>query len=58
MITRWRDGDADILIGFDAGYDVTRLAYLLADLAVRLLGRVRPGVRPLCGPAQYSSRSS
>jgi hypothetical protein len=34
-------GDPDILIVFDAGYDVTRLTYLLADLPVELLGRVR-----------------
>jgi hypothetical protein len=34
-------GDADILVVFDAGYDVTRLAHLLADLPVELLGRVR-----------------
>lgn len=34
-------GDADILVVFDAGYDVTRLAFLLADLPVVLLGRVR-----------------
>jgi hypothetical protein len=37
----WHDGDADILIVLDAGYDVTRLAFLLADLPVDLLGRVR-----------------
>ena len=37
----WREGDLDILIVFDAGYDVTRLAFLLADLPVQLLGRVR-----------------
>jgi hypothetical protein len=36
-----RPGDPDILIVFDAGYDVTRLAYLLTDLPVQLLGRVR-----------------
>jgi hypothetical protein len=36
-----RPGDPDILIVFDAGYDVTRLAYLLADLPVELLGRIR-----------------
>jgi hypothetical protein len=36
-----RPGDPDILIVFDAGYDVTRLAYLLADLPVELLGRLR-----------------
>ena len=37
----WRPGDPDILVVFDAGYDVTRLAYLLADLPVELLGRLR-----------------
>ena len=36
-----KPGDADILIVFDAGYDVTRLAHLLADLPVELLGRLR-----------------
>ena len=25
----WQPGDPDILIVFDAGYDMTRLAYLL-----------------------------
>src|ERR1035441_6915939 len=34
-------GDPDILVVFDAGYDVTRLAFLLADLPVELLGRLR-----------------
>jgi hypothetical protein len=34
-------GDADILVVFDAGYDVTRLAFLLRDLPVELLGRLR-----------------
>jgi hypothetical protein len=37
----WGEGDPAILIVFDAGYDVTRLAYLLADLPVELLGRLR-----------------
>ena len=37
----WREGDPAILVIFDAGYDVTRLAYLLADLPVELLGRLR-----------------
>jgi DDE superfamily endonuclease len=37
----WREGDPSILVIFDAGYDVTRLAYLLADLPVELLGRLR-----------------
>lgn len=38
---QWRDGDNDILIVADAGYDVTRLAFLLADLPVELIGRIR-----------------
>ena len=37
----WRDGDPAILVVFDAGYDVTRLAWLLADLPVSVLGRLR-----------------
>ncbi|MGI5488925.1 NF041680 family putative transposase [Microtetraspora malaysiensis] len=37
----WADGDPDILIVMDAGYDVTRLAFVLADLPVQLLGRIR-----------------
>ena len=35
----WREGDLPVLVVFDAGYDVTRLAWLLADLPVDLLGR-------------------
>jgi hypothetical protein len=37
----WREGDPAILVVFDAGYDVTRLAWLLADLPAELLGRLR-----------------
>ncbi|MFB6393565.1 transposase [Polymorphospora lycopeni] len=37
----WRDGDPEILIVCDTGYDVARLAFVLADLPVRLLGRIR-----------------
>jgi hypothetical protein len=37
----WRHGDPDILIVFDAGYDITRLTFLLAGLPVELLGRLR-----------------
>jgi hypothetical protein len=37
----WREDDPAILVIFDAGYDVTRLAWLLADLPVELLGRLR-----------------
>jgi DDE superfamily endonuclease len=38
---QWQPGQARILVVFDAGYDVTRLAFLLADLPLVLLGRVR-----------------
>jgi hypothetical protein len=37
----WQHGDPDILIVADAGYDITRLAFVLADLPVELLGRIR-----------------
>jgi hypothetical protein len=37
----WGEGDPAILVVFDAGYDVTRLASLLTDLPVELLGRLR-----------------
>src|SRR4051812_48707041 len=38
---QWREGDPPVLVVFDAGYDVTRLAWLLRDLPVDLLGRLR-----------------
>src|SRR5215472_1807997 len=37
----WSEGDPAILVIFDAGYDVTRLAWRLADLPVEVLGRLR-----------------
>jgi DDE superfamily endonuclease len=37
----WREGDRRILVIFDAGYDVPRLAFALADLPVEVLGRLR-----------------
>jgi hypothetical protein len=37
----WREGDPGILVVFDAGYDITRLAFLLTGLPVELLGRLR-----------------
>ena len=37
----WHDGDPDIVIVADAGYDITRLAFVLADLPVELVGRIR-----------------
>ena len=37
----WHDGDPDIVVVFDAGYDLTRLAWLLRDLPVEVIGRLR-----------------
>jgi hypothetical protein len=37
----WRDGDPDIIVVMDSGYDVIRLAWLLADLPVVLCARLR-----------------
>src|ERR1035437_1626529 len=38
---RWKPGDPDILIVLDAGYDLTRLAWLLAGLPLEITGRLR-----------------
>lgn len=38
---QWRTGDPDVLIVFDAGYDLARLAFLLTDLPVEIVGRIR-----------------
>jgi hypothetical protein len=37
----WREGDPPILVIFDAGYDIPRLSFLLADLPAEVLGRLR-----------------
>jgi hypothetical protein len=37
----WHDGDPAILVVFDAGYDLTRLAWLLRGLPVEVAGRLR-----------------
>ena len=37
----WRDGDPAIVVVFDSGYDLTRLAWLLRDLPVEVMGRLR-----------------
>jgi hypothetical protein len=37
----WREGDPGIVVVMDAGYDVTRLAWLLADLPLVLCARLR-----------------
>lgn len=40
-VSQWQAGDPAIVIVSDAGYDVTRLAWVLRDLPVELVGRVR-----------------
>jgi hypothetical protein len=45
----WRPGDPDIIVVLDAGYDVTRLAWLLADLPVVVCARLRSN-RVFYGP--------
>ncbi|GGS15797.1 hypothetical protein Snoj_29750 [Streptomyces nojiriensis] len=38
---QWEDGDPDILVVFDAGYDAPRMAYLPTGLPIEVLGRTR-----------------
>ncbi|MFG2586052.1 transposase, partial [Streptomyces malaysiensis] len=38
---QWGDGDPEILVVLDAGYDAPRIAHLLGDLPVQILGRLR-----------------
>ncbi|WP_130399885.1 NF041680 family putative transposase [Micromonospora violae] len=38
---QWQAGDPDVLVVADAGYDAPRLAFLLADLPVQVLARMR-----------------
>jgi hypothetical protein len=61
LVTRLReagqlaDGDPPVLVVLDAGYDVIRLAHLLADLPVELLGRLR-GDRVFHAPPRRAAR--
>ncbi len=51
---QWQAGDPPIVIVSDAGYDVTRLAWVLRDLPFELVGRVRSDrvMRPPKPPRQ------
>ncbi|MES9553869.1 MULTISPECIES: transposase [unclassified Streptomyces] len=55
---QWKDGDPDVLIVVDAGYDVPRLAFLLKDLPVQVLGRMRSDrvLRRTVPPGMQGSR--
>ncbi len=46
----WQPGDQPIMVVLDSGYDVHRLAFVLADLPVHLIGRIRAD-RVLLGSA-------
>ncbi|SDK54803.1 hypothetical protein SAMN04487820_10974 [Actinopolyspora mzabensis] len=54
--------DPDMLVIVDAGYDLARLALLLADLPVGLLGRLRSDLSPsparTTAPAPYERPST
>ncbi|MEU9117954.1 NF041680 family putative transposase [Streptomyces sp. NPDC048483] len=38
---QWKPGDPEVLVVLDAGYDAPRIAHLLKDLPVEILGRLR-----------------
>jgi hypothetical protein len=59
---QWKPGDPDVTFFAHAGYDVTRPAWVLRDLPVELVGRVRsdrvmrlPQNRPLAGRPRNSA---
>ncbi|WP_414931040.1 transposase [Streptomyces sp. Je 1-369] len=37
----WQEGDRDVLVVTDAGYDAMRLAWVLRELPVEVVGRLR-----------------
>lgn len=49
---QWQTGDPDVLVVADAGYDAPRLAFLLQDLPVQILARMRSDrvLRRACPP--------
>jgi len=51
----WAEGDPQILIVADTGYDLPRIAHVLADLPVVIAGRVRSD-RVFCFPAVNTYR--
>ncbi|MFE5159582.1 NF041680 family putative transposase [Streptomyces sp. NPDC056697] len=38
---QWQEGDPEVLVVLDAGYDAPRIAHMLAGLPVEILGRLR-----------------
>ena len=52
---QWAEGDPPVIIAMDAGYNPTRLAYLLRDLPVTVVARVRSD-RVYCRAAPPKAR--
>ncbi|WP_372478155.1 transposase [Streptomyces barringtoniae] len=57
---QWRPGDRDMLIVMDASYDVMRLAWLLRDPPIELVGRLHSdcALRLPAPPASTSPRAA
>ena len=53
----WKETESDILIVMDSGYDVTRLAYVLADLPVGDGGAAALGPRDAAARARRAHRA-
>ncbi|MET9182873.1 NF041680 family putative transposase [Kitasatospora aureofaciens] len=55
---QWQPGDPEVLIVADAGYDAPRLAFLLKDLPVQVLARMRSDrvLRRACPPRPPGTR--
>lgn len=52
----WSEGAPELLIVADAGYDLARLAHLLADLPVEVCGRLRSDRVMARDPAPHNAR--
>lgn len=55
---QWQPGDPEVLVVADAGYDAPRLAFLLKDLPVQVLARMRSDrvLRRTCPPRLPGTR--
>ena len=49
----WRDDDPPILVLFDAGYNIARISWLLADLPIEVIGRLRSDRVLHCDPDDH-----
>ena len=54
----WHQGDPDIMVVFDSGYDLTRLAWLLRGLPVEVTGRLRSDRVMYSPPSQRQADAS